>query len=234
MHIARHTPADADSVAVVPERLAAATFHTADVNAVVSRRRPAEIAALSRLLDFLDISSLTPVAATLDIADMAPAIGAVIDRLLPDSAAQLPVFSRARDQLAVDLAQTAELIHSLTGARRIATTVFVQADDAPAQGFHQDEAPLVVVTAYRGAGTELLPNRDADWRCTDMAADGFTDAVAPIGACVQAHRGDRVLIKGRRHLHAGPVPGMPGLTTASIHRAARTGGRVVAVAFALG
>lgn len=225
---------DADSVRRIAIAEAPALFATDAVNGVIARRDPAELDALMRLLGFLDIRTLYPVTGALQPTGGAAHIEKALDSFFPAEAAKLPLFAEARSQLVRDLVATGELLAEIGDTRAMGFNIHVHPGLPQPAGWHQDGAPVVIVTTYLGAGTEAVSNKDVrDWGDKDPARRTFRDRAIRADAIQQAAPGDRVLLKGTRHPHSDPQGNAFRPNSACVHRSPPQPHRVVAVAYSL-
>lgn len=232
VHDTARTPADGDSIAVVPEAKALSRFMHSDVNGVIGQRDAASRQALFRLLDFFEIDAFTTTGAGISMRDPRADVEAALDCFLPEEARELPIFVAARRQLADDMVAMARLTALLSGETSCGSRLVVHRGLPQLGGLHQDGSGVVALTTLRGAGTELFANKDVlDWgpfrrRQFSPPMDALREDSA-----VVAGRGDLVLMKGQRHPHSRPQP--EGASTACIHRSPERPARLVAVTYSL-
>lgn len=222
---------DDASAVRVPFGTEAQRYHEADVNGVIGTRDPQELAALTRLLKFLDIETLKSEHGPLPLHGTRATVDAMLDRFFPKEATQLPYFGEAREQLAQDLLAVTEQLCAISHSDQVGFSLLVHHGMPRIGGLHQDRAPCVSITTYRGVGTELASNSDVvDWSAQDSRGV-FADRAVREDSLQRAETGDRVLLKGQRHPHCFSFDERRFPHTASVHRSPNRPRRIVALAY---
>lgn len=219
----------ADSLAVAPLSEAAALLQDPQINAVIAKRPPAEIAAGQRLLAFLGVNRMDTRCGGFDAASLEADIGRVLDRFLPAEAAQLPIFAAGRAALLADMAGIARQVMAATGRDAGAVILWAQPAAPVAPEWHQDDAQLVGVVSYMGAGTQVAPNLAVQWGGGSPTHPNFAPGSVLPSMAQTADTGDAVLMKGRLHADCAVPPRSRQVPTAAVHRSNPGHGRIVAV-----